>query len=103
MNLGAMQSLAAVRRWTLERGGPPPDLATATAAAGFPDTPRDPFTDAPLKLSFTAGSPFIYSIGPNHKNDGGKIDTRFGATRRRLAYPTLRRVDGPMSLGKDSG
>jgi hypothetical protein len=79
--LGAMQSLAAVRRWTLERGGPPPDLAAATTAAGFPDTPRDPFTDAPLKLAFTAGSPLIYSIGPDHKDDGGKIDTRFDARR----------------------
>ena len=79
--LSAMQSLAAVRRWTLERGGPPSDLAAATTAAGFPDTPRDPFAAAPLKLTFTAGSPLIYSIGPDHRDDGGKVDARLDSRR----------------------
>ena len=99
--LSAMQSLAAVRRWTLERGGPPSDLAAATAAAGFPDTPRDPFAAAPLKLTFTAGSPLIYSIGPDHRDDGGKVDARLDSRRRRLAHPTLPRAARPMSPRKE--
>lgn len=94
--VGAVQSLAAVRRWTLAHGGPPPDLATATKAAGLPEPPRDPFAEAPLNLAFRDGSPLIYSIGPKHKDDGGDVDARIDARRSgdwiiRLSSKSLRR------------
>lgn len=72
--VGAVQSLAAVRRWALANGSPPRDLGTATAAAGLPSAPRDPCADAALKLAFRAGSPLIYSIGPTSKNNGADVD-----------------------------
>lgn len=79
--IGAIQSLAAVRRWALTRGGPPPDLATATKDAGLPAPPQDPFSTAPLKLTFRDGSPLIHSVGPNAKYEGEKGENKLDSRR----------------------
>jgi len=79
--LRAVQAMAAVRRWSLEHGELSPELASAAQAAGLPEAPRDPFADAPLKLTVIDGSPVIYSVGPDQKDDGGTLDAQLGSKR----------------------
>jgi hypothetical protein len=72
--------------------------------------PRDPFANAPIKLLKLPDGLFIYSVGFDGKDDGGKIDPKlrmsgapdsgfrlWDVSRRR------QRAGGPAAMGKPAG
>src|SRR5204863_6765029 len=52
-----------------------PETIDALVQAGYlKQVPRDPFDGAPLRLKRQPDSLIVYSVGPDGKDDGGKID-----------------------------
>lgn len=71
--LAAFKSLVCIRRWQLEHSGAaPPDLATALNAAGITEPVVDGYgAGEPLRFTTVSGTPLVYSIGPDGKDDEG--------------------------------
>jgi hypothetical protein len=69
-------ALVALRRWQLTGGDPSADLAAIARASGLPDVPADPYRPdgGPLRLAVVDGEPLVYSIGPDDRDDGGRIE-----------------------------
>jgi hypothetical protein len=67
--------LAAVRRWELLRGTPPPDLSAACKAAGLASVPIDPFSGEPMRITLLDGKPVVYSVGPDGRDDGARLES----------------------------
>jgi len=74
LRLNATKCLVALRRWQLTRGGPPRDLGPVVKAAGMTGIPTDPYSGQPLKLAILDSRPVIYSVGPDGKDGGGKVE-----------------------------
>jgi hypothetical protein len=74
----ACQALVALRRWQLQHGALPADLGAAVSGAGFPEIPRDPFSEGSLNLKVINGDLAVYSIGPDQKDDRGEKDAEWG-------------------------
>ena len=62
----------AVRLYAMDRGSEPSTLA-ALVPDYLPQLPADPFTGEPLKYLRRGSGHLIYSIGPDRKDDGGKL------------------------------
>ena len=71
--LRGTECLVALRRWQFEHKEPPRDLETLAKAAGMKDVPIDPYSDQPLRMTMLEGSPVVYSIGADGKDDGAKV------------------------------
>jgi hypothetical protein len=70
----AVAALAA-ERFRIDQGRWPKSLDQLVPRY-IPAVPRDPFVNAPLKLLELADGLFIYSVGYDGKDDGGKIDPK---------------------------
>ena len=72
----AAEGLIVVRRWQLRHGrdDAPPSLDAAAKEAGLPSLPVDPYDGRPIRLADVNGQPTVYAIGPDGKDDGGRID-----------------------------
>ena len=103
----AVAALAA-ERFRIDQGRWPKSLDQLVPRY-IPAVPRDPFVNAPLKLLELADGLFIYSVGYDGKDDGGKIDPKLrlrdGAdTGFRLWNVDRRRqAAGTASSGKPGG
>ena len=71
---GGTMCLIALCRWQLENDGPPTDLATMAKAAGLESVPIDPYSGEPMKMTTIDGRPVIHSIGPDEKDDQGRVE-----------------------------
>jgi hypothetical protein len=76
-SLRGTECLVALRRWQVVEKTPPTDLLAVCKAAGLPTVPIDPHSGKPMKLAIVDGSPVIYSIGIDGKDDGGLVDSKF--------------------------
>jgi len=65
-----VQAYAAALLYRADHGAPPEKWADLVPEY-LPDVPADPFADGPLKLQHRDGRVFIYSVGPDGKDDGG--------------------------------
>lgn len=72
----AIVALAA-ERFRVANGRWPETLAELTAKY-LPEVPLDPFDGAPLRYRKTPEGALVYSVGPDGKDDGGKIDRTKG-------------------------
>jgi hypothetical protein len=50
----------------------------ADRPALIPAIPIDRFDGAPMRYALREGRPVLYSIGCNHRDDGGALGDRFG-------------------------
>jgi hypothetical protein len=66
--------LAALRCWQLDNRSAPPSLEAVLAAAGIKDVPLDPFSGAPLKMTWIDGESVIYSVGKDGRDDKALLD-----------------------------
>jgi len=71
--LRGTQCLVALRRWQLEHRGLPPDLDTLVKAAGMKAVPIDPYCDQPMRMTVLQGTPVIYSVGADGKDDKATV------------------------------
>ncbi|HMO66355.1 MAG TPA: hypothetical protein PKE47_14215, partial [Verrucomicrobiota bacterium] len=55
-----------------------PESLDALAPDFLPQVPRDPMDGHSLRLRLAGGEPAIYSVGPDGKDDGGKLDEDAG-------------------------
>jgi hypothetical protein len=78
-NLRGTECLVALRRWQVVQKTPPTDLLAVCKAAGLPAVPIDPHSGKPMKMAVVDGSPVVYSIGIDGKDDGGLVDSKFEA------------------------
>jgi hypothetical protein len=70
--------LVALKRWQLTQTASPTDLASMLLQGGIDELPRDPYSDAPLRLGMNGGTPIVYSIGPDGIDDQGAFDSQDG-------------------------
>lgn len=73
----ATRCLVALKKWELEKGRDPADLAEVVQAAGMEAIPLDPFSGQPLRMASLDGATVIYSVGPDGKDDGARSEYRF--------------------------
>jgi hypothetical protein len=66
--------LAVIRRWELMHGTPAPSLKAACKAAGLASIPIDPFSDKPMQMTMLDSKPVVYSVGPDGRDDGGRLE-----------------------------
>ena len=71
--LRGTQCLVALRRWQLEHRESPPNLDTLVKAAGMKSVPMDPYSDQPMRMTVLQGTPVIYSVGPDGKDDKAQV------------------------------
>jgi hypothetical protein len=71
------ECLIALRRWQLEHREAPPSLETLVKAAGMDKVPLDPYSDQPLLLGSVAGTPVIYSVAVDGKDDKAQVEWKF--------------------------
>jgi hypothetical protein len=76
--LGSSKALLALRRWELSHGAPAPSLEAACREAKMPGVPVDFFSGGPLKLATIDGSPVVYSVGADGRDDGALKDSHLG-------------------------
>lgn len=76
--LAGTQMLIALRRYEIVHGSLPETLDEAAAEKSLKKVPIDPYDGAPLRYALVEGKPTIYSIGKDLKDDGGRIDAKFG-------------------------
>ena len=71
------EGLIVVRRWQLRHGrdDSPPSLDAAAKEAGLRSLPVDPYDGRPIRLSDVKGQPTVYAVGPDVRDDGGRIDS----------------------------
>jgi hypothetical protein len=69
----ATVAILALQRWRVEKNEYPADLDGLVAAGFLKELPNDPYSDKPLLYKKTTDSFCLYSIGPNFKDDGGRI------------------------------
>jgi len=69
----AAVAILALQRWQQEKNEYPADLDGLVAAGFLKELPNDPYSDKPLLYKKTTDSFCLYSIGPNFKDDGGRI------------------------------
>jgi len=67
--LHCTECLIALRRWQLSHRELPPDLDALIKAAGMTAVPVDPYSDQPMRMTLIQGTPVIYSVGPDGKDD----------------------------------
>lgn len=79
--LQGTKCLIALRRWQLEHGSPPPDLAALVQAAGMQEIPTDPYSEQPMKMSTVDGQTLIYSVGLDGKDDGGRLEWNYSVKK----------------------
>jgi hypothetical protein len=72
--LHGMISLVALRHWQLTHSEPADDLAKVMSDVGLDTVPLDIFSDVPLKLTRVRGTPVIYSVGPDCRDDNALIE-----------------------------
>lgn len=65
--------LVAIRRYQLAHGSFPADLDTAAREAGVA-VPMDPYSGQAMHYRLADGRPLVYSVGPDQKDDGGRIE-----------------------------
>ena len=75
-HLRGTECLVALRRWQVVEKTPPTDLLAICKAAGLPAVPIDPHSGKAMKMAVVDGSPVIYSIGIDDKDDGGLVDSK---------------------------
>lgn len=68
LNSSATQTLMALKAYKFQTGSYPPTLE-ALITTYFPELPKDPYTNLPLKYSLD--KKIIYSVGLDRKDDGG--------------------------------
>ena len=78
--------LAAVRRWQITDRTLPRDLAAACREVRLKAVPLDPYSGQPMKLALVGGQPFVYSVGKDAKDAGGKIDSKNNTRPGDLIY-----------------
>ncbi|MHB1557029.1 MAG: hypothetical protein ACYC61_06085 [Isosphaeraceae bacterium] len=78
--LGAMAILLAAERHR-QRTGAWPDSVAAIDASLLPDPPLDPFTGQPYHIEHREGRLFVYSIGPNLRDEHGDYNYRKWGTK----------------------
>jgi hypothetical protein len=66
----------AAERYRLARGTPPPNLQ-ALVPEWLDAVPEDPFCGEPLRYGADLDALWVYSLGPNGKDDGGPDDEEF--------------------------
>jgi hypothetical protein len=67
----------AAERYRLAHGKWPERLSDLTPKF-LPKIPVDPYDGAPLRFTKTEQGALVYSVGPDHTDDGGKIDRTKG-------------------------
>jgi hypothetical protein len=67
----ATMAIFALKRWQLEKGQYPENLAELTDECYLKQPPMDPYSDKPLVYRRTDNGLMLYSVGPNFKDDGG--------------------------------
>jgi hypothetical protein len=74
-NQSLMESLAATRRWYVTKKTTPKGktLEEVAKEAKLEGAPLDTFSGKPLKMIWTGNGPAIYSVGPDRKDDQGKL------------------------------
>jgi hypothetical protein len=63
----------AIERWRLAHDGAIPDSLEALVPSLLPTIPQDPFDGQRLRFKKLSKGYVIYSIGPDFKDDGGKV------------------------------
>jgi hypothetical protein len=77
-HLAATQMLLALRRYEIVHSRMPNSLQTAAAETILKTVPTDPFDGQPLRWTIVAGTPTVYSVGQDGKDDRGEADWDFG-------------------------
>lgn len=55
-----------------------PETLDALLPGFLPEVPRDPMDGRPLRLRLAEGEPVFYSVGPDGKDDGGRLSEELG-------------------------
>jgi hypothetical protein len=66
--------LAALRCWQFDNRSVPTDLHAVLKAVGIDDVPLDPFSGAPLRMTWIDGESVIYSVGKDGRDDKALLD-----------------------------
>jgi len=74
-NLGASVILMAAERYR-QRTGDWPESVSAIDSDILPDPPVDPYSGQPFLMEHRDGQLFVYSIGPNQKDEHGAFDLK---------------------------
>jgi len=69
----ATVTVLALQRWQLGKGSYPEKLDELVTAGYLKEVPMDPFSDKPLVYKKTDDNFTLYSVGPNFKDDGGRL------------------------------
>ena len=70
----ALLTVLAALRHKKEKGEYPQRLEDLVKVGYLKELPIDPYSDGPLVYRSTADRFVLYSVGPNFKDDGGKVD-----------------------------
>ncbi|MDA1054665.1 MAG: SHD1 domain-containing protein [Planctomycetota bacterium] len=77
-NLAGVQLLTALRRYELAHGKLPTTLAEAVADTVLKTVPTDPYSGQPMRFAIVNSKATVYSTGPDLKDDGGRIEWKYG-------------------------
>ncbi len=69
-------------------------LLTAALMTGSLQVPTDPYSGNGMKLAWRDNRPVVYSIGPDGKDDKGKVDWNFGRQPGDILFRLPRRKQG---------
>lgn len=83
----AFQAVVAVRRYQLRHGAWPLTLAAALTEANIPPDLLDPYSGKAFRYRILGGSPLVYSIASDGKDDGGEKDWKFGEQPGDFLFP----------------
>lgn len=82
MHYEAVLTILALERWRLEKDHYPASLNDLKAAGLLRELPDDPYSDKSLVYKRTGDDCILYSVGPNFKDDDGKVGTVRGRPMR---------------------
>jgi hypothetical protein len=82
MHYESTLTVLALKRWRLEKGAYPQTLNELIAGGFLKALPLDPYSDKPLIYRKTGDDFILYSVGPNFKDDDGKVAIVHGSARR---------------------
>jgi hypothetical protein len=78
----ATLAILALQRWQLEKNQYPEALNELISAGLLKELPKDPYSDKPLVYKKKDNDFILYSVGPNFKDDGGKIAVAHGNPKK---------------------
>jgi hypothetical protein len=76
--LAGLQCQLAIRRYELLNQSLPANLDAAITGTPLDKVPLDPYANEPMKFVLLDGTPTVYALGKDRRDDGGTVDWKYG-------------------------